>query len=123
MTQVAYQTRKSPHFNHIEWLELHQDGTLHECAIMKRDAQGNVLFFKTSDLDDIDRERLATILRDRNAANLQLWELMSQRRLNNGVNALNYFNQLVRVITPSGKIMDPRAGQVGAGRAGEVKAK
>ena len=112
---VAYKAVKSDRHAHIEWLELNKDGVLHECAIMRRTPDGNVLFFKTSDLDSGDRQRLAGILADRNARNFELWDLMGQKTLLNGMNALAYFNQLVKVITPSGKIMDPRAGTVGIG--------
>lgn len=120
MSQVSYKSQKSHEYPHVEWLELHGDGVLHECAIMKRDASGNVLFFKTNDLDEIDKRRLAGILSDRNARNFELWDLMSNRTLGNGSNALVYFNQIVRQLTASGRILDPRVGQVGAGPAGTM---
>ena len=116
MSQVSYKVQKSREYPHIEWLELHSpDGIMHECAVMRRTGDGNVLFFKTNDLDEIDRRRLAGILADRNAGNFELWDLMSQKTLGNGMNALAYFNQLVKLLTPNGKIMDPKAGQVGSG--------
>jgi hypothetical protein len=118
---VSYKVQKAPNsLPHIEWIELHNDGILHECAIMKRDASGNVLFFKTNDLDEIDKKRLAGILMDRNARTFELWDLMANKTLGNGVNALTYFNQLVRQMTPNGRILDPRAGQMGTGAAGTV---
>jgi hypothetical protein len=110
--QVTYKFQKSPEYPSIEWLELNGDGILHECAIMKRDEQGNVLFFKTNDLDEIDKRRLAGILMDRNANQFQLWDLMAQKTLGNGMNALAYFHQLVRQLTPNGKVLDPRTGQM-----------
>jgi hypothetical protein len=113
MTHVSYQRQVSPDFHHVEWLELYGDGMLHECAIMKRTADGNVLYFRTADLDNIDKQRLAEILSNRNAAQLELWDLMQNITMRNGVNALTYFNQLVKLLTPSGKIVDPRAGQIG----------
>ena len=121
-TQVTYRREASPQYPHIEWLELYGDGTLHECAVMKRDVYGNVLFFKTNDLDEIDRRRLAGILMDRNARNFELWDLMANKTLGNGCNALTYFNQLVRQITPNGKLLDPRAGQMGGSMTGTVSA-
>lgn len=111
--QITYKRELSPHYHHVEWLELNKDGILHECVIMKRDQLGNVLFFKTNDLDDIDKRRLAGILSDRNAGSLELWELMMHKTLGNGVNALVYFSQLVKQLVPNGKVMDPRQGQVG----------
>jgi hypothetical protein len=111
--QVTYKSQKSNEYAHIEWLELNSDGILHECAIMNRDGNGNVLFFKTNDLDEIDKRRLAGVLMDRNAKTFALWDLMAQKTLGNGMNALAYFHQLVRQLTPNGKILDPRAGQIG----------
>ena len=114
MTEVAYRHENSKEFPHIEWLELHSDGILYECVIMRKDNSGNILFFKTNDLDDIDKRRLALILADRNARNFELWDLMAQKTLGNGQNALAYFHQLVRQLAPNGKVMDPKSGQMGS---------
>ncbi len=113
MTDVTYKHQPSPQFAHVEWLELNGDGVLYECAVMKRDRNGSLLFFKTNDLDEIDKRRLAGILMDRNARNFELWDLMAQKTLGNGVNALAYFHQLVKQLAPNGRVLDPRAGQVG----------
>jgi hypothetical protein len=123
-TEVSYKHEMSREFPHIEWIELNADGILHECAIMRRDASGNVLFFKTNDLDEIDKKRLAGILMDRNSRSFELYDLMAQKTLGNGMNALAYFHQLVRQLTPNGKVMDPRSGQMGgavvAGQTAQV---
>ncbi len=113
MTQVAYRIEHSREYPHIAWIDLHQDGVLHECAVLKQNRDGNIMFFTVNSLDEIDRRRLAGILLDRNAGNFELWDLMAQKTLGNGVNALSYFHQLVKVLTPAGKIMDPKSGQVG----------
>lgn len=111
--QVSYKHQSSREHPHIEWLELNNDNILHECAVMRRTPDGNVLYFKTNDLDDIDKLRLAQILADRNARNFELWDLMSSKTLGNGMNALAYFNQLVKMLTPTGKTIDPRSGMIG----------
>jgi len=82
---------------------------------MKRDDFGNIFFIEIPTLDVIDRDRLSRILANRNAGHFALWDLMSQITLKNGINALAYYHQLVHIITPSGVIMDPRAGTVGVG--------
>lgn len=120
MANVEYKHQVSPEYPHIEWLELNKDGMLHECAIMKRDNLDNVFFFQVNHLDEIDRRRLAQILADRNARNFPLWDLMAQKTLGNGLNALAYFHQLVRVLTPNGKVIDPRTGVMGAPLTGVV---
>jgi hypothetical protein len=101
-------------YPHLEWIDLNNDGILVEVAVMKRDDNGNTYFFAVGSLDRIDQTRLVTILRSRNAAAFPLWDLMQSVTLGNGINALSYFHQLVRVLTPSGQIMDPSIGRIGA---------
>jgi len=120
MVDVRYKHQTSQEHPHIEWLELNSDGMLHECAVMKRDPQGNVFFFQVNHLDEIDRRRLAQMLADRNARQFELWDLMAQKTLGNGMNALAYFHQLVKVLTPIGKVIDPRTGVMGAPLTGVV---
>ena len=120
MVNLSYQTREgaSPH---IKWIELKKDGIMHECAVMKTDPHGNVYFFELGKIDAIDKQRMARILKNRNADRHELWDLMSQTTLNNGVNALDYFHQLVKIISPLGVIYTPRGGVIGTERrAGEV---
>lgn len=100
-------------YPHIEWLNIRDDGTLSECAIMKKDREGNHFFFELNSLDDIDKRRLVRIVTNRNARNFPLWDLMSQTTLNNGINALEYFHQYVKMLTPSGTVLNPRTGEVG----------
>lgn len=102
----------SAEFPHVKWIELKQ-GVMTECAVMKEDQYGNLYYFELSKLDDIDKGRLHKILMNRHANTMPLWDLMSNHTLANGMNALNYFHQLVKVITRSGVITNPRAGQIG----------
>lgn len=101
-------------YPHIEWIDLNSDGNLHEVAVVKRDHFGNLYFIQVRNLDIIDKRRLVGILSNRNAPNMELFELFSQITLGNGVNALEYFHQLVMVKTPAGQIMKPQIGQIGA---------
>lgn len=118
--ETTYRYQPSQEYPHVEWIEINSDGIMHECAVMKRDRAGNVLFIKLNDLDQIDKRRLAGILMDRNARNFELWDLMANKTLGNGMNALTYFNQLVKLLTPNGKVMDPKSGQVGVAAGGVV---
>lgn len=120
MTEVSYRYQESQEYPHITWFELYGDGKMYECAVLKRDAHGNVFFFPINNLDETDRRRLAQLLADRNASNFELWDLMSQRTLGNGMNALVYFHQLVRILTPNGKVMDPQSGVMGISSGGMV---
>lgn len=116
------ETTKSAKFNHVEWMDLEGQGVLTECAIMKRTDNGDIYFFALNSLDPIDKQRLFNILTNRNSHMYELWDLMSQVTLGNGINALTYFHQLVRVLTPSGHVMDPTSGRMGA-RAAEANTK
>lgn len=107
------QSRKGA-FNHTRWMDLAGNGTLTEVAVVKEDGEGNVYYFETNKLDAIDRQRLFNILTKRHAGQFQLWDLLSQHTLGNGVNALTYFHQLVKILTPTGTIIDPKSGVVGA---------
>ena len=108
-------TKRKGNFPHVSWLDLKGNGVLTECAIFKEDGLGNIYYIELPKLDGIDKNRLARIVRGRHAANYELWDLMSQVTLNNGLNALEYFHQLVKVITPDGIVMNPRAGIQGTG--------
>ncbi len=108
-------TKRAGSFPHIQWIDLKNNGVLVECAVFKEDGFGNTYYIEVPNLDSIDKTRLVRILQNRNSGNLELWDLMSQVTLNNGMNALDYFHQLVKVISPKGIIMNPRAGTVGTG--------
>lgn len=108
-------TRRKSRIPHIEWIDLKGNGVLTECAVFREDGFGNVYYMEVPNLDSIDKSRLSKILQSRNAETFELWDLMSQVTLNNGMNSLEYFHQLVKVITPDGVVMNPRAGQVGTG--------
>lgn len=108
------QISKSATHPHVEWIELYNDGIMHECAILKTNQEGSRLFFQVNHLDAIDRNRLGQILMDRNARSLELWDLMAQKTLGNGINALMYFHQFTKLLTANGKVLDTKSGQAGA---------
>lgn len=104
-------------YPHVEWIDLENNGQLIEVAVVKRDQIGNIYFIALHSLDIIDKRRIAGILSNRNAASVELYELLSQITLGNGVNALEYFHQLVKVRTPSGHVARPQVGRIGAAYA------
>jgi len=100
-------------FPHTGWIDLTGKGVFEEVAIMSIDVGGSVHFFPLSALDRIDRQRFFNIVTSRVANSFPLYELCSQQTLGNGVNALSYFQQLVKILTPSRQILAPRVGQYG----------
>lgn len=105
---------KDSKYPHIKWLDLKDDGVMTECAIMRVDESNNdVYFFPLTGLDDIDKKRLFDIVTSRNATMFELWDLMKNTTLKNGVNALHYFHQLVKIRTDSGRVIDIVTGRRG----------
>jgi hypothetical protein len=105
---------------HTQWIDLKNNGVMVECAVLKEDNFGNVYYVELASLDGIDRDRVSNMIRRPRANEVPLWETMAGTTLRNGVNALEYFHQLVKIITPEGVIMNPRVGAVGTGRVDTV---
>lgn len=105
---------RDPNLPHVEWVDLDDNGVAVEVIVVKRDrASGDLYFIRTDHLDEIDRKRIVQVLRKRDAAKYELWDLLSNTTLANGVNALEFFHQLVRVKTQSGQTLVPSSGRVG----------
>jgi len=100
-------------YPHVGWLDLEGQGILTEVAILQESPSG-VSFIRLDQLDAIDKQRLFRIISNRNASMYALWDLMSQITLGNGANALDYFHQYVKVLTPSGQVIAPQMGRMGA---------
>lgn len=97
-------------YRHIEWVDLYGNGVLKEVAVMQRTGNGDLYYIAIEALDQIDRNRLGRIVSRRDAANYPLWDLMSQVTLANGMNALDFFQQLVKCKTYSGQHITPGKG-------------
>jgi len=102
---------------HLGRLDLYNNGVEHDVIIMKvNKVNGDIFFIRIDYLDDIDKRRALMILRKRDAHRYEAWDLFSQVTLRNGVNALEYFHQYVKVRTRSGEIMTPNLYRAGAAR-------
>lgn len=101
-------------FPHVYYLDLEGDGKVAtECAVVKKDSNGNIYFITLKNLDQVDKQRIFNILHDRNVGNMELWDLMYTKTLGNGINALIYFHQFVKCLTAQGRVTDLIAGQMG----------
>lgn len=100
---------------HVEWIDLHNDGVAHEIIILSRNINnGDLYFIAMQDLDQIDRLRMARVLRKKDAGKLPLWELLSNETLKNGMNALDFFHQLAKLRTVNGKVFSVDSNRRGA---------
>lgn len=92
-------------FKHVQYLDLYGNGVLKEAVVVKTEVNGDKHFIQTDLLDVIDLERLRHILDKRDSNLYPMWDLMSQTMLRNGMNALEYFDQLVLIKTAAGPII------------------
>lgn len=105
-------------YQHYVSMDLYGNGVAHDILLMREDTEvGDVYFIKVEDLDEIDKARIRQILNRRNANTMPLWDVMSQVTLKNGMNALTYFHQLVKVRTASGQIINPSTARRGMRQA------
>lgn len=112
---LPYNFQWSDTHAHIAWADLHNNGVLVEIAVIALDQKnGDLHFISIAALDNVDKERLVKIIQKRDAQKYPLWDLMSMSTLKNGMNALEYFNQLIKVRSVSGQIFTPNAGKIGA---------
>lgn len=110
---IPYYFEWSRQFPHIAAVDLGKNMAI-EIAVMAIDARNSDLFFIRLDhLDPIDIKRLKQIILTRDSARYALWDLMSQKTLPNGMNALEFFQQFVKIRTVSGQIVAPGSGQRG----------
>lgn len=99
MTEQAYK--------HYRAMDIYGNGIGYNVVVIKEDPNGDVYFIKEEDMDGVDLRRMASILQKRDADKTPLWDLMDQVTLKNGMNALEYFHQLVLVRTSSGQVISP----------------
>lgn len=94
-------------YQHVQYLDLFGNGVLKEVVVVKEEINGDKYFIQTELLDLVDLERLRHILDKRDSNLYAMWDLMGQTMLRNGMNALEYFHQLVKIKTVGGPIIQP----------------
>lgn len=99
---------------HVEWIDLRLNGIQEEIIVMsKNQNNGDIFFIAIQDLDQIDKMRMLKVLKKKDAHKYPLWDLLSNETLKNGMNALDFFHQLVKIRTVTGKIIPVGAGKMG----------
>lgn len=77
---------------HVFRVDIDDSGLLQEVAIVKEEDDGTIHYIQISALHQIDKQRLKKVVTSIHADKYPLWELLSQARLNNGINALDFFH-------------------------------
>jgi hypothetical protein len=113
---LPYGFHWSSEYAHIAWADIAGNGLLVEVAVVALDERnGDLYYIPINNLDKIDQERLLKIITKRDAQKYPLWDLMSNTTLKNGINSLEYFQQLVKGRSLSGQIFKPGQGKIGLG--------
>ena len=111
---LPYYFEWSRQFPYIAAVDLFGKNVANEVAVMAIDNRnGDLFFIRLDHLDPIDIKRLKQIILSRDSARYPLWDLMSQKTLPNGMNALEFFQQFVKVRTVGGQILSPGSGSRG----------
>ena len=91
---------------HVFLCDWNDDGLYKEIAVVMETEDGTVYGIEIDRLHQIDKGRLKKFLVSVHADKYPLWELLSQGKLNNGVNPLDFFHMnYVKVKRPRGAVL------------------
>jgi len=91
---------------HVFLVDWNDDGMLKEIAIVKEKQDGTIYGIEIDKLHPIDKRRLKKFLVSVHADKYELWHLLSEGRLNNGMNALDFFHvNYVKTKRPKGAVL------------------
>ena len=95
--------KKPTSIAHVFVVDIDDSGLLKEVAVVKEEEDGTMYYIDIDTLHSIDKGRLKKIVTSIHADKYPLWELLSQARLSNGMNALDFFHyNCVKVKRPKG---------------------
>jgi hypothetical protein len=107
MSQAPAKIEKRKTDLHHVWLvDWNDDGILKEIAIVMEAPDGTLYGIEVDKLHPIDKARLKKFLVSIHADKYPLWELLSQGKLNNGINPLDFFHMnYVKIKRPRGAVL------------------
>lgn len=98
--------KRETNLKHVYLIDWHDDGLMKEIAVVMEAGDGTLYGIEIDHLHQIDKARLKKFLVSVHADKYPLWELLSQGKLNNGMNALDFFHMnYVKVKRPRGAIL------------------
>lgn len=105
MTAAKIEKRET-NLKHVYLIDWNDDGLMKEIAVVMEAPDGTIYGIEIDKLHDIDKKRLKKVLVSIHADKYPLWELLSQGRLNNGINPLDFFHMnYVKVKRPRGAVL------------------
>lgn len=107
MAQAPVKIEKRPtDLHHVFLIDWNDDGILKEIAVVSEMPDGTLYGVEIDKLHPIDKARLKKFLVSVHADKYPLWELLSQGKLNNGVNPLDFFHMnYVKIKRPRGAVL------------------
>jgi hypothetical protein len=89
--------------HHIFLCDVDDSGLLKEIMLVKKFKDGSIYYIEIDPLHNIDKGRIKKIVTSQHTDKYEGWELLSQTRLSNGMNALDFFHSNnVKVKRPRG---------------------
>jgi len=79
-------------FPHIFRCDIDDSGLLKEILLVKKFTDGTIYYVEIGTLHNIDKARIKKIVTSQHATKYEAWELLSQSKLSNGMNALDFFH-------------------------------
>ncbi len=105
--------KRATDLKHVFLIDWNDDGLLKEVAVVMETQDGTLFGIEVDKLHPIDKARLKKVITSVHADKYPLWELLAQGRLNNGLNALDFFHQnYVKVKRPRGAVIGGGLAQV-----------
>lgn len=88
---------------HVFLCDVDDSGLMKEILLVKKFKDGSIYYVEIDTLHNIDKGRIKKIVTSQHADKYECWELLSQSKLSNGMNALDFFHSNnVRVKRPKG---------------------
>lgn len=98
--------KRATNMHHVFLINWNDDGMLKEIAVVMETPEGAIYGIEVEKLHPIDKARLKKFLVSVHADKYPLWELLSQGKLNNGVNPLDFFHaNYVKIKRPKGAVL------------------
>jgi hypothetical protein len=98
--------KRKTDLQHVWLIDWNDDGIFKEIAVVSETPDGTIYGIEVDKLHSIDKQRLKRFLVSVHADKYPLWELLSQGKLNNGTNALDFFHMnYVKVKRPRGAVL------------------
>lgn len=101
---------------HIFLCDVDDSGLLKEVMVVKKFKDGSLYYIEIDPLHTIDKGRIKKIVTSQHADKYEAWELLSQARLSNGMNALDFFH------SNNVKVKRPKGARSSAGSLADVQA-